>query len=70
MSILTCILCITINVFLCVFKSCIFHYRVNHDALQYFMSLQSESHREAWCNIMLLMLTRTMKLGDERVSMK
>ena len=44
-----------------------FSIRVNHDALDYFMCLQSESHREAWCNLMLLMLTRTIKLTDDRV---
>ncbi|KAI1902301.1 hypothetical protein AGOR_G00043320 [Albula goreensis] len=36
------------------------------EALQYFLVLTSESHREAWTNILLLLLTKVMKISDER----
>ncbi|XP_074643889.1 brefeldin A-inhibited guanine nucleotide-exchange protein 1-like [Tubulanus polymorphus] len=39
---------------------------VCRDALEYFISLQSDSHREAWSNLLLLFLTRTLKMSDER----
>uniref|UniRef100_A0A8C7IN93 ARF guanine nucleotide exchange factor 2 n=1 Tax=Oncorhynchus kisutch TaxID=8019 RepID=A0A8C7IN93_ONCKI len=34
------------------------------EALAYFISLTSESHREAWTSLLLLLLTRTLRLTD------
>ncbi|KAJ8336938.1 hypothetical protein SKAU_G00381580 [Synaphobranchus kaupii] len=36
------------------------------EALQYFLVLTSESHREAWTNLLLLFLTKLMKISDDR----
>ncbi|XP_055022268.1 brefeldin A-inhibited guanine nucleotide-exchange protein 2-like [Boleophthalmus pectinirostris] len=36
------------------------------EALDYFISLTSESHREAWNNLLLLLLTRTLRLPDHK----
>ncbi|XP_043945867.1 brefeldin A-inhibited guanine nucleotide-exchange protein 2 [Protopterus annectens] len=36
------------------------------EALAYFITLTSESHREAWNNLLLLFLTKTLKIPDER----
>ncbi|KAL2104143.1 hypothetical protein ACEWY4_001011 [Coilia grayii] len=36
------------------------------EALGYFISLTSESHREAWTSLLLLMLTRTLRLPDDK----
>ncbi|KAG8311510.1 Brefeldin A-inhibited guanine nucleotide-exchange protein 1 [Homalodisca vitripennis] len=36
------------------------------EALEYFLSLQSEAHREAWTCILLLILTRILKMSDDR----
>lgn len=38
------------------------------DAVDYFLKLTSESHREAWTNLLLLFLTKVLKISDERVS--
>lgn len=38
------------------------------EALEYFLCLQSETHRDAWTCILLLILTRIFKMSDERVS--
>ncbi|NWI02063.1 BIG1 protein, partial [Tichodroma muraria] len=38
------------------------------EALSYFLTLTSESHREAWTNLLLLFLTKVLKISDERVS--
>lgn len=40
---------------------------VSKEALEYFLSLQSESHRDAWTNILLLILMRILKMPDDRV---
>lgn len=37
------------------------------EALEYFLCLQSEAHREAWTCILLLVLTRILKMPDDRV---
>ncbi|KAL4236729.1 Brefeldin A-inhibited guanine nucleotide-exchange protein 1 [Mactra antiquata] len=37
-----------------------------HSSLEYYLSLQSDSHREAWCNIIILLITRLLKMSDER----
>uniref|UniRef100_A0A6Q2X8Q7 SEC7 domain-containing protein n=1 Tax=Esox lucius TaxID=8010 RepID=A0A6Q2X8Q7_ESOLU len=36
------------------------------EALAYFINLTSESHREAWTNLLLLLLTRTLRLTDDK----
>uniref|UniRef100_A0A4W3IPU3 ARF guanine nucleotide exchange factor 2 n=1 Tax=Callorhinchus milii TaxID=7868 RepID=A0A4W3IPU3_CALMI len=36
------------------------------EALAYFITLTSESHREAWTNLLLLFLTKTLKISDEK----
>lgn len=37
------------------------------EAVAYFLALTSESHREAWTNLLLLFLTKVLKISDERV---
>ncbi|XP_043923098.1 brefeldin A-inhibited guanine nucleotide-exchange protein 1 [Protopterus annectens] len=37
-----------------------------NEALSYFLTLTSESHREAWTNLLLLFLTKVLKISDER----
>ncbi|XP_061777821.1 brefeldin A-inhibited guanine nucleotide-exchange protein 1 isoform X1 [Nerophis ophidion] len=36
------------------------------EAVAYFLALTSESHREAWTNLLLLFLTRVLNISDER----
>uniref|UniRef100_A0A8C4DG58 ADP-ribosylation factor guanine nucleotide-exchange factor 1 (brefeldin A-inhibited) n=1 Tax=Dicentrarchus labrax TaxID=13489 RepID=A0A8C4DG58_DICLA len=36
------------------------------EAVAYFLALNSESHREAWTNLLLLFLTKVLKISDER----
>ncbi|XP_068604225.1 brefeldin A-inhibited guanine nucleotide-exchange protein 1 [Brachionichthys hirsutus] len=36
------------------------------EAVAYFLGLTSESHREAWTNLLLLFLTKVQKISDER----
>ncbi|KAM4622378.1 brefeldin A-inhibited guanine nucleotide-exchange protein 2 [Discoglossus pictus] len=36
------------------------------EALSYFITVNSESHREAWTNLLLLLLTKTLKVSDEK----
>uniref|UniRef100_A0A6Q2Z908 SEC7 domain-containing protein n=1 Tax=Esox lucius TaxID=8010 RepID=A0A6Q2Z908_ESOLU len=36
------------------------------EALAYFLTLTSESHREAWTNLLLLFLTKVVKISDDR----
>lgn len=38
------------------------------EALEYFLSLQSEPHRDAWTSLLLLVFTRLLKMPDRRVS--
>lgn len=38
------------------------------EALEYFLSLQSEPHRDAWTSLLLLVMTRLLKMPDRRVS--
>lgn len=40
---------------------------VCQEALEYFLQLQSEGHREAWTSLLLLVLTRLLKMPDNRV---
>lgn len=46
----------------------LFHFSVCSEALSYFLTLTSESHREAWTNLLLLFLTKVLKISDNRVS--
>uniref|UniRef100_A0AAX7UYK2 SEC7 domain-containing protein n=1 Tax=Astatotilapia calliptera TaxID=8154 RepID=A0AAX7UYK2_ASTCA len=39
---------------------------VCNEALGYFISLTSESHREAWNSLLMLLLTRTLRLPDDK----
>ncbi|KDR19475.1 Brefeldin A-inhibited guanine nucleotide-exchange protein 1 [Zootermopsis nevadensis] len=39
---------------------------VCREALEYFLCLQSEAHRDAWTCLLLLVLTRIFKMSDER----
>ncbi|XP_071835614.1 brefeldin A-inhibited guanine nucleotide-exchange protein 1-like isoform X2 [Apostichopus japonicus] len=39
---------------------------VTKSALQYFLKLQSESHRNAWKSLLVLIFTRILKLPDEK----
>ncbi|MGH0145720.1 UNVERIFIED_CONTAM: hypothetical protein FKN15_024671 [Acipenser sinensis] len=36
------------------------------EALSYFITLTSESHREAWTNLLLLLLTKTLKMSNAK----
>ncbi|KAM9775162.1 brefeldin A-inhibited guanine nucleotide-exchange protein 1 isoform X2 [Syngnathus typhle] len=36
------------------------------EAVAYFLALTSESHREAWTNLLLLFLTKVLKINDQR----
>uniref|UniRef100_A0A803VA33 ARF guanine nucleotide exchange factor 2 n=1 Tax=Ficedula albicollis TaxID=59894 RepID=A0A803VA33_FICAL len=36
------------------------------EALAYFITVNSESHREAWTNLLLLLLTKTLKISDDK----
>ncbi|CAO1347752.1 unnamed protein product [Diamesa hyperborea] len=36
------------------------------EALEYFMALQSEAHRDAWTSLLLLVMTRLLKMPDKR----
>ena len=38
------------------------------EALEYFLSLQSEPHRDSWTSLLLLITTRLLKMSDKRVS--
>lgn len=46
----------------------LFRFSVCSEALSYFLTLTSESHREAWTNLLLLFLTKVLKISDNRVS--
>lgn len=40
---------------------------VCQEALEYFLKLQSEIHRDSWTSLLLLVLTRLLKMPDDRV---
>lgn len=42
--------------------------QVCKEALNYFLSLQNEAHRDAWTSLLLLILTRLLKMTDPRVN--
>lgn len=39
---------------------------VCHEALDYYLALKYEQHREAWTNLLLLLLTKLQKMSDQR----
>ena len=39
---------------------------IAHEALEYFLALSTEAHRDAWMPILLLLLTRILKMSDNR----
>uniref|UniRef100_A0A8D8VEW3 Brefeldin A-inhibited guanine nucleotide-exchange protein 1 n=1 Tax=Cacopsylla melanoneura TaxID=428564 RepID=A0A8D8VEW3_9HEMI len=39
---------------------------VNNEALEYFLSLQYETHRDAWTTLLLLILTKILKMADDK----
>lgn len=47
-------------------KGSLLFYSVCREALSYFLTLTSESHREAWTNLLLLFLTKVLKISDSR----
>jgi len=40
--------------------------KLARDSLEYYVTLQSESHREAWTSVLILIFTKFLKLNDER----
>ena len=48
-------------------SACVLCLRVCSEALAYFIGLTSESHREAWTSLLMLLLTRTLRLPDHKV---
>lgn len=40
---------------------------VSKEALEYFISLSSEAHRDSWTSLLLLVLMRILKMPDDRV---
>ena len=38
------------------------------EALEYFLALSSEAHRDAWTSLLLLVMTRLLKMPEQRVS--
>ncbi|CAF3269094.1 unnamed protein product [Rotaria socialis] len=40
--------------------------RLTRDSLEYYLALQSENHREAWTNVLMLLLTKLLKLDEEQ----
>ena len=44
--------------------------RLSRDSLEYYLTLQNENHRDAWTNVLTLLLTKFLKLDNEHVWMK
>ncbi|CAF0873235.1 unnamed protein product [Didymodactylos carnosus] len=40
--------------------------RLTRDSIEYYLTLQSESHRDAWTNVLILLYSKLLKLDDER----
>ncbi|CAF3438042.1 unnamed protein product [Rotaria sp. Silwood2] len=36
------------------------------DCFEYYLSLQSENHRDAWTSVLILLLTKLLKLNEEQ----
>lgn len=47
-----------------------FRFRLTRESLEYYVTLQSESHREAWTAVLILIFTKFLKLNEERVKLK
>lgn len=45
-------------------------FRLIQESVDYYLHLQSESHRDGWTNIFMLLFTKILKLNDEQVSGK
>jgi brefeldin A-inhibited guanine nucleotide-exchange protein len=45
-------------------------FRLMRDSLEYYLTLQSESHRDAWTNLLMLLLAKLLRLNDERVRLE
>ncbi len=45
-----------------------FFCRISKDSMDYYISLQSTKHRDAWTSLIVLIFTKLLKLDDERVS--
>ncbi|CAF5176710.1 unnamed protein product, partial [Rotaria magnacalcarata] len=41
--------------------------KLAHGSLEYYVTLQSESHRDAWTSVLILIFTKFLKLNDDRV---
>lgn len=54
------------SIFLVLFRSTP-RFRLIQESLEYYLQLQSESHRDAWTNLFLLLFTKLLKLNDEQV---
>lgn len=50
-----------------VYLICMF--RLSHDALEYYVTLPAESHREAWSTVLMLMFMKFLQLTDEQVEL-
>ena len=44
-------------------------FRLSHDALEYYVTLPAESHREAWSTVLMLMFMKFLQLTDEQVEL-
>lgn len=42
--------------------------QLGKEALEYYVTLETESHREAWSPLMLLFLSRIIQLSDDKVT--
>ena len=42
--------------------------QLGKEALEYYVTLETESHREAWSPLMLLFLSRITQLSDDKVN--
>uniref|UniRef100_A0A669DUC0 ARF guanine nucleotide exchange factor 2 n=1 Tax=Oreochromis niloticus TaxID=8128 RepID=A0A669DUC0_ORENI len=57
---------VTVQKVLCLYVIFTSFVLVCNEALGYFISLTSESHREAWNSLLMLLLTRTLRLPDDK----
>jgi hypothetical protein len=44
--------------------------RLTRDSLEYYLTSQSEVHRDGWTNVLILILTKLLKLNEEKVRFK
>ncbi|CAF4730843.1 unnamed protein product, partial [Rotaria sp. Silwood1] len=40
--------------------------KLAHSSLEYYVTLQSESHRDAWTSVLILIFTKFLKLNEDR----